>query len=243
MKNKLEIIKEAEKFRSDNGLNSGEPLKIKSLLLRLNVQTFFLPLNFNISGMSVKTGDFRFILINSNHPIGRQNFSILHECYHLFIQKDFDSMICSAGSFDPKDKNELKADWFAAFVLMPECGIVERVPDNELEKDTITLKTLLYLEHYYGCSNAALLHRLNEMDVISEKFRADYRDNIIVNAQLNGYDTCLYEPGRENMFIGDYGPTAKELYDKNLISESHFISLMQDIGVEIDFTRLNIVSE
>jgi len=40
------------------------------------------------------------------------------------------------------------------------------------------------------------------------------------------------------MFIGDYGPTAKELYDNNLISESHFISLLRDIGIEIDITKL-----
>jgi hypothetical protein len=60
---------------------------------------------------------------------------------------------------------------------------------------------------------------------------------------LYGYDIKIYESGRENMFIGDYGSTAKGLYDKELISESHFISLMQDIGKDIDAEGLTIDSE
>jgi Zn-dependent peptidase ImmA (M78 family) len=243
MKNRFNIIKEADKFRTENGLGASEPLKIKSLLLKLNVQSFFLPLEENISGMSVKTGDFRFMLINSKHSIGRQNFSILHECYHLFIQKDFSSMICSAGQFDEKDKTELKADWFAAFVLMPECGIIERIPESELGKNKISLPSLLFLEHYFSCSRSALLHRLYEMNLINEEFQSEFKRNIRTTARLYGYETKLYEPGRENMFIGDYGLLAKELLDKDLISESHFINLLQDIGIQINFEDMDIDSK
>jgi Zn-dependent peptidase ImmA (M78 family) len=234
MRHRLEIIRDAEKFRADNGLGSGDPIKIKSLLLRLNVQTFFLPLKDYISGMSVKAGQFNFMLINSNHSIGRQNFTILHECYHLFFQKDFESRICSSEKFDSKDQNEMKADWFAAFVLMPEKGIAELIPDNETNKDKISIPTLLYLEHYFGCSRTALLQRLKEMKLITEDFMSEYRQNIKYTAAMYGYETKLYEPGREKMFIGDYGSTAKQLYDEEKISQSHFISLMQDIGIDLD---------
>jgi Zn-dependent peptidase ImmA (M78 family) len=243
MKHRLEIIKESERFRTENGLSSGEPIKIKSLLLKLNIQTFFLPLKDNISGMSVKAGDFKFMLINSNHSIGRQNFTILHECYHLCIQKDFDSRICSTGKFDTSDQNELKADWFAAFVLMPEKGIAEIIPEDETRKNKIKITTLLYLEQYYGCSRRALLHRLNEMNLVSEDFMSEYKDNVKSTAILYGYDIKIYESGRENMFIGDYGSTAKGLYDKELISDSHFISLMQDIGKDIDAEGLTVEAD
>ena len=51
---KLEISKEAALFRTKNGLSANEPIKIKSFLLKLNVQTFFLPLEENIWGCPLR---------------------------------------------------------------------------------------------------------------------------------------------------------------------------------------------
>ena len=39
--------------------------------------------------MLVKQDDVKFMLINANHSIGKQNFSIAHELYHLFVQENF----------------------------------------------------------------------------------------------------------------------------------------------------------
>ena len=52
-------------------------------------------------------------------------------------------------------------------------------------------------------------------------------------ARLNGYYTELYEPGNEGKVIGDYGTIAKALFDKDRISEGHYLSLMKDIGIDI----------
>jgi hypothetical protein len=41
----------------------------------------------------------------------------------------------------------------------------------------------------------------------------------------------LYEKGNENLVIGNYGELANELYQKNKISESHFFSLLMDLGM------------
>src|SRR5690554_5914434 len=131
----IRIEKAASEFRTRHGFTNLDPIRLKSLLLKLNVITIFKPLSENLSGMAVKEGDYRFMLINSRHSIGRQHFSICHELYHLYIQKDFIPHHRSAGLFDKKTEHEYKADLFAAYLLMPKDGIINLIPECELDKD------------------------------------------------------------------------------------------------------------
>ena len=110
--------------------------------------------------MAIKSNDICFMLINSGNTIGRQHFTISHEIYHLFIQEDFNSRICQTQTFDKTDLNEYKADLFAANFLMPEEGIFELIPQNELNKNKIQLDTLLRIEQYFSCGRSARLSRL-----------------------------------------------------------------------------------
>lgn len=50
----LFLEKAAVAFRSDNGLNNADPIRLKSLLQKLNVITVFSLLSNNFSGMSLK---------------------------------------------------------------------------------------------------------------------------------------------------------------------------------------------
>jgi len=229
-----DIKKEEALFRDTNGFGIAEPIRLKSLLLKLKVVTLFQPLSDHFSGMSIKAPEFSFMLINSNHSVGRQHFTILHELYHLVVQIDFATMVCSTGKFDRKDKIEYHADAFAAYVLMPEQGILERMPNHELRKNKISLGTILEIEQYYSCSRSALLNRLREMGLIDVTLCEEFRRNVITYARGYGYDISLYQPGNDGLIIGDYGKKARELFEKEHISESHFISLMHDIGVDLD---------
>jgi len=80
------IEKEAAEFRTRLGYTSYDPIGLKSLLIKLNIITLFKPLSEKFSGMAVKVEDTCFMFVNSSHSIGRQNFTICHELYHLFIQ-------------------------------------------------------------------------------------------------------------------------------------------------------------
>ena len=57
--------------------------------------------------ISISKPEKNFILINSDHSIGRQNFSICHELYHLYKDEDFHPHHSYAGMFNIKAKNEL----------------------------------------------------------------------------------------------------------------------------------------
>jgi Zn-dependent peptidase ImmA (M78 family) len=227
------LQREASDFRLKNGIGATEPIRMKSWLPKLNVLALFRPLSDSFSGMAVKQHDLNFIIINSEHRISKQHFTIAHELYHLFIQKDFVSEVSNAGKFDRKNKMEFEADWFAAFLLMPEEGLLQLIPREELSKNKISLPTIVKIEQYFACSRTALLFRLDGIGLIDNDKYEKYTTNVKHSAAMLGYDTSLYDKGNEGLVIGDYGAKAKKLFDDGKISESHFISLMNDLGKDV----------
>lgn len=222
----------ASELRSEWGLSPYDPVPIKQLLLKLNILTLFRSLEENLSGMCLKRNEKRFLLINSNHPIGRQNFSIAHELYHLFVQETFDVHYCNPGNHS-SIKQEKEADFFASVFLMPEIGIKKMIPEQELIKRDVSVATLLKLEQYYGVSGMALLVRLKTLGLITKEKFSEYQGlPKIRTAREFGYDPALYLPGNDGLVLGDYGVKAKALLDKDLISEGHYIELLSKIGVD-----------
>lgn len=236
--NDLILEKKSLDFRNRNGLGSSDSIRLKSLLSKLDVLTVFKPLSDGFSGMALKidsNGEVkRFVLINSSKTIGHQHFTICHELYHLFIQENFQSMVCTAGEFRKEDKEEYNADVFAAHLLLPESGIKSLIPDEELGRDKIKLRTVLKIEQYFSCSRAALLYRLKKLNIISGSRWEELNFHVKRGAVELGYSTGLYESGNHHEVIGDYGALARDLFDREVISESHYYSLLLDLGMNSD---------
>lgn len=229
------LQKKANQFREQNGINCSEAISLKSFLLKLNILTIFRPLSEGFSGMALKIRDNEgFILVNSNHSIGRQHFTIAHELYHLFIQDKFEPHQCKTGLFDKKNKEEYNADYFASCLLMPETGITELIPDEELTGKRVSLQSVIKLEQYFSVSRSAMLIRLKIMGLCDKKkFEQFTTYKTIETAHQYGYDTSLYKKGNHNLIIGDYGEKARKLFDMKKISEGHYMELMQQIGIDI----------
>lgn len=241
-----QLEQKANAFRQKANFNTTEPIPLESLLLQLNVITSFRAMSEKLSGMAIKLQDdkeiYRLMLVNSEHNVGRQNFTICHELYHLFIQENFTSQFCSTGIFDVKDIEEYKADIFASFLLMPTFGIESQIPENEKELDLISLATIIKIEQYYQCSRLALLYRLKSLSYITQEKLERYRLRVKEGAYQHGYDTDLYGKDREGLHIGDYGAITNALFDDEHISEGHFAELMSVIGVNV-FAELNTNEE
>jgi Zn-dependent peptidase ImmA (M78 family) len=230
----------AYKFRSELGLGTESSLDFEKLLMTLGVLTVYKPLESEFSGMALKTNKNLFMLINSAIPVGRQNFTIGHELYHLFIQNDFQSQQCIVGKFDKKDKEEYNADVFSSYFLMPDAALIKQIPEKELGwGETISLATIIKMEQYFGVSRAALLVRLSKAKYINYDDYLPYLKGVIKSAVEHGYSPDLYQRTDINKVIGDYGIKAKALYDAEKISESHYHSLMLDIGIDIDDPKFN----
>lgn len=230
--NKFIVERQVSEFRADNGLGPSDPIALKSLLLKLNVLTLFRPLSKDFSGMCLKdSSGHRFMLINSNNPKGRQHFTIAHELYHLFIEARPTPHICNPGHI--KSTIEQCADMFASSLLMPESGICQLIPENELKTKKISISSILKLEHFFSVSRSALLYRLLNIGIISEATRSDLSNiGVMSSAICFGYDTSLYQHGNEGLVIGDFGEKARNLFDQGKISESHYIELLNKINID-----------
>ena len=234
MEYKLKL--QAMNFRNRFGYNSSEPINFLSLLQSIDVLTVFKPLSDDFSGLSFKEAQDMFMLVNSSHSLGRQNFTIGHELYHLFYDTAFKPHKCSTGQFQTKNQNEFWADIFASHLLLPAEGIANLIPDDEFHKDSIRLGTLLKIEQTFQSSRAALLHQLSKMNLASKAFIEKYSSGIKNGALQYGYSTLLYEPSGDIKVLGAYGSLANRLYDENRISEGHYRELLIAIGV--DFNEL-----
>ncbi|WP_422106803.1 ImmA/IrrE family metallo-endopeptidase [Winogradskyella sp.] len=232
----LGLIKKAREFKKDKlGLSYDEPINIKEALHKLNVLAVFRPMSKSFSGMALKVDNRKFMLINSENSIGRQNFTVCHELYHLFIQENFSSMICDVGSFNKrKNPTEFKADFFAAQLLMPRFGIIDLIPPDELREDQITELTLLRIESHFKCSRKALLHTLKLMNFITEKSFDKFLLNIVHGAQKYGFDTYLYKKSDAQRVIGDYNQHAWAAYGNRKISYTKLANYMLEIGIDIE---------
>jgi Zn-dependent peptidase ImmA (M78 family) len=224
----------AAEFRATHGFSPNEPLIVENWVRKLKVLTVFKPMHYEISGMALKQENNRFILINSEHQKGRQHFTVAHEFYHLFVQDDFSSMVCSTGTFNKKNTVEFAADWFATHLLLPEEGVIALIPDDQLDLGKITLDTILRIEHHFHCSRAALVKRLEQLKFVDSKTNHGFNNKIMQRAIQHGYETGLYNKANANVVIGDYAEKALNLFKTGKISEGHYLSFMNDIGLQVD---------
>lgn len=221
----------AKKFRSDNELSQNEPINLKSLLRKLNILTIYKPLSDTFYGMSLKSASgIGFILINSNNPKGRQHFSIAHELYHLYFDTNPTPHVCNEES-GGKSPSERDADSFASALLLPYDGLLKFIPKDELIQNKITLATIIRTEQYFSVSRSALLLRLKTKSLITAKEHTEFcKIPVQDSAKQYGYDTSLYNKGNEGLVIGDFGEKARDLYEKGIISEGHYLELLNMIA-------------
>lgn len=224
----------AMKLRSILQLSLTEPINVKTVLRLLGVVTSYRPLSDTLYGLSLKSTDekCRFMLVNSNSTRGRQHFTVAHELYHLYFDENPQPHFCKAGQ---PDESERSANMFARAFLMPRAGVMKAIPDEELAIGQMSLTTVLKLESLFGVSHTAMLIRLKELKLISnsvfEKFQAV---RVNYEATLRGLSTDLYQKGNEGLIIGDFGAKARELFEKDKISEGHYVELLNKIGYGIE---------
>lgn len=195
MMNKIERL--ASRFRAKyqlDGLKTA--LDLERLLEKMDILLFKSPLSQGISGGFFKVDQERIILVNTAKTVGRQNFSIAHELYHAEYSLDMKSALCNTGSSLDAGGNEeeKKADMFASALLMPREGIDRNILEIQKEEwDTVTLKTVVWLEHVYKASHSAMCWRLHNLDYIDAKTREEYANvKVTQKAKEMGLSADIY---------------------------------------------------
>ena len=174
------------------------------------------------------------MMVNQNHSLGKQHFTIGHELYHLFIQEAFSSQRCMTALFDKQtDAAEQKADMFAACLLLPETGITELIPISERQKrNMISAETIFKIQQYYSLSINAVIYRLVELSFVDKNYFDKYSSDKKNTARKLGYDISLYEPGNKFKVIGNYGLLVNQLYKNRKISEPYYLELLNAINID-----------
>lgn len=231
----LELL--ALKFRQEQGVKFDEPVSVHQMLRNKNIITSFQPLSEGFEGMAIKIPNKEqearlFMLVNTSSNYSRQRFTACHELYHLLYQKDFTVSYDVDGEDGRKSLDEQAADYFARCLLLPRDGVLSLVPEEERKKDAITLATILKVEQNFRCSRSCLLYRLKEMDLISDAVYQVFLHDVIRGAAEYGYPTSLYRPTYSKELIGDYNVKARQLYDKGMISQAKYFSLLYDMGID-----------
>ncbi len=217
---------QAAKVRADLGYGDTEPIDLERVLMKENIITMFREMSDTACGLSVKSANGRkFMLINCKMSLARQNYTIAHELYHLYVDEDPKPHLCVKGGKAPTEK---KADAFASALLMPSKGVLGLIPMNEAKN--LSLATVMKIEQYFAVSHKAVLIRLKRLDLLTEQELQSFSAcNVHDVAKTFGYSQDLYNPANNHRIIGDYQEKAWRLYDGERISESHYLELLKSI--------------
>ena len=220
----------ALKMRAQAGLNPFEPIHTKTLLRKLGVMAIYRPLSEKACGLSMRSADGRakFILVNSNNSRGRQHFTICHELFHLFYDEEPKPHICGTPGME-REPAEINANAFASALLLPQAGVLESIPSEEIMNRRITTATMLRVEQLFGVSHQSLCYCLRHLRLLTEEeLQTHLEESKVIQdiATEYGYDLSLYQPGNEGVVIGDFGEKARLLYEQERISEGHYVELL-----------------
>lgn len=228
--------KAASEFRRRFDLGQADPIQIDSLLNKLDLLSVFAKMSPSFSGMAARFGNNGFLLINCDLSKGRQIFTICHELYHLFVQKDFEfEVITNNKNGEKKNTTEKLADAFASELLMPEKGIQELLlKQNYLEKN-IEIEHIIKLEQYFQVSRQSMVYRLKNLGFISKKENLEikYFTEVKESAEKRRYDISLYEPTKPRIVSSDYLEKAQYLYAQEKIGMTDYAQLLNDIGIDL----------
>jgi Zn-dependent peptidase ImmA (M78 family) len=120
----------------------------------------FRPL-YKLGAAIVHEGDSAGIIVNSNHPLSRQRYSVAHELGHLFFKHhttlDLND-IFESGS-PPKTDEEKLAESFASWFLMPPSLIDGYAARHGIER-IVTREQVYQLALFLGTSYESTAHHL-----------------------------------------------------------------------------------
>ncbi|WP_244629833.1 ImmA/IrrE family metallo-endopeptidase [Macrococcoides canis] len=137
----------------------------------------------NLSGFYMKKDNYPFIFVNTNHTLGRQNFSLWHEVYHHIMNHKN-----GISDFNADSLEEREAEIFAGIILLPRKEI-----DKWISHALTSPETIVKMSDYYQMSFQGVLVRLMQeqhMDYKTYKSLKKYSSLENVTALKHLYEQC-----------------------------------------------------
>ena len=162
-----------------------------------------------------------FLCVNSGLAICKQIFAAAHELYHIHCYaEDINASTIAKGSlldakiFDEAavTQEDLEANAFAGLLLMPDARLIEQIQLFGISGEKLNVDDVLVLMDLFALPYKAVVLRLAESRVISEKkaqelFKED-TDTISVQIELTGISDRWQQNSKR---ILHYGSLLKNL--------------------------------
>jgi Zn-dependent peptidase ImmA (M78 family) len=152
--------------RIDAGLDLKSPTCIYSLCEKFNVTVRFN--DINMEGMYDRGPKPR-IHVSALRPLARRNFTCAHELgHHIFGHgSTIDELQDDQAKNMNRPPNEILADAFAAFVLMPTLGLREAFSKRSLNPNTASASDMYAIACNFGVGQSTLVTHLHSIDMIT----------------------------------------------------------------------------
>ncbi len=184
-----------------------------------------------MSGLFVRKGKRKLIVVNTARSWGHQIFTAAHEYYHIKYNSGMAGSLCRAAAFDNRSPEEYDADRFAASFLVPRAGL-EHLIDREFAGRELGYPEVIYLEQYFMVSHMTMLRRLEETGRLTKKASTGLRSGVMSRARELGYSTRLYEKTMDYEVSSDLPSKVKQALERQLISEGKAREFLLSFGYE-----------
>ena len=226
---KMDILLKSQELRQKLGEDIYSPTDIFAIVTAIESLTIVrYPMSNNLSGMCIKSKNSNVIAINSKMSLGRQRFSLAHELYHLYYDKNM-TAICFA-TIGNGNEIERSADLFATFFLIPPASLKNKIKTmKENGVSSIGLNEAIQLEQYYGVSHQAMLNQLVSMGYITAIQAAEMKNGVIRAAEERGFSAELYRklpPEKQYQTNGHLIEQASDALKRDLISVGKYEEIL-----------------
>ena len=231
------LERKAYESRRILGIDIESPVDFKYLKNKLSrITNVEYPLSKGFCGLIYKIDtDRAVIVINSNLPLGKQNFTFAHELYHLHYSSG-ETKICTFNeSFmhRKKDEEEVLADIFASYFLMPRFAFLDFF--HKECKDEICVESAIKLENYFHVNRFTVVSRLQfELNLTNQESKKLMEIDKEKITSL-GYSLELYEKKSDSSVPsvdGYYNKLCEKLLNENKISSGKYKEIIEVFKME-----------
>lgn len=185
----------------------------------------------NLSGFYMKKDKFPFIFVNTNHSLGRQNFSLWHEVYHHYMNHQ-----SGISDFGSNVLEEREAEIFAGCVLLPDTEIQKWMAE---EDDVMRSDVLSRMSVYYNMSFNGVMVRAMQLNPIpKEKYKAlKMLSNVDQYTKLhaiyteNNLEIDILKPTYDIQISPNIMTVLKNNYSAGLVSANKINEIIEKIEV------------
>ena len=160
-----------------------------------------------------------FVVINSSIPIDCQVFAAAHELYHIWEDDKVDVVPAYVMDDETGDRNELKANRFAAEFLVEEELLIKELRTYGIASDNVSLKDILILSELLCVPYRTMVKRLFEIGFITKTDRNRFLNASEQEVMIARKRYALSIPqGDEKIAIDNLTELAVDAYENKRIT-------------------------